>query len=258
VITQCSIVELYKLGPSHQSTVDLAKTFERRKCNHREAIPSDDCIRSVVGETNKHRYVVATQSQSLRESLRIIPSVPIVHVNRVVMVLEPPSETTLRTKALQETEAQEARPTELAAIAATAPQQPTVTEPPRKKRKGPKQPNPLSVKKKKPTANVPGRSASNAVERDHGTTNATPRRRGADTGDDNASTGQKRKRTTECSEGPLARSSEMTVHDGITDADDGDDATFVLSHQPAGLQEEGASMTRRNRRRRGGRGISED
>lgn len=54
----------------------------------------------IEGETNKHRYVVATQSQSLRESLRMIPSVPIVHVNRVVMVLEPPSETTLRTKAI--------------------------------------------------------------------------------------------------------------------------------------------------------------
>ena len=50
VMTQCSIVELYKLGPSHQRTVDLAKTFERRKCNHREAIPGEDCIKSVVGE----------------------------------------------------------------------------------------------------------------------------------------------------------------------------------------------------------------
>jgi len=100
----------------------------------------------------------------------------------------------------QETEAQEARPTERAAIAATAPQQPTVTEPPRKKRKGPKQPNPLSVKKKKPTTNVPGPSASKTAERDHGTTNVT-RRRGPDTGGDNPSTGQKRKRTTECSEG---------------------------------------------------------
>ena len=52
VITQCCIVELYKMGPSKQTTVDLAKTFERRKCNHKEAIEGEECIKSVVG-----RYV---------------------------------------------------------------------------------------------------------------------------------------------------------------------------------------------------------
>lgn len=43
------MVELYKLGPTYQSVVDIAKTFERRKCNHRDAIPNDECIQSVVG-----------------------------------------------------------------------------------------------------------------------------------------------------------------------------------------------------------------
>ena len=32
-----------------QPAVDLAKTFERRKCNHREAVPGDECISNVVG-----------------------------------------------------------------------------------------------------------------------------------------------------------------------------------------------------------------
>ena len=117
MITQCCIHELYLLGKAQQPAVDLAKTFERRKCNHREPIPGDECLTSVVGalknaisnkcmflmynvagETNKHRYVVATQSQPLRVKLRSIPAVPIVHVNRSVMVLEPPSDTTIRTK----------------------------------------------------------------------------------------------------------------------------------------------------------------
>lgn len=49
VITQCCMVELYKLGPAHQVTVDMAKRFERRKCNHREAIESDQCVLDVVG-----------------------------------------------------------------------------------------------------------------------------------------------------------------------------------------------------------------
>lgn len=53
-----------------------------------------------AGETNKHRYVIATQSQELRQKLRSIPGVPVVHMNRSVMILEPPSDATLRVKAL--------------------------------------------------------------------------------------------------------------------------------------------------------------
>lgn len=118
VITQCCIHELYLQGKTEQPAVDLAKTFERRKCNHREAIPGNDCIEQVVGElltsvsqrilmtemyanpgeSNKHRYVIATQSPALRSALRSIPAVPVVHINRSVMILEPPSDTTLNAK----------------------------------------------------------------------------------------------------------------------------------------------------------------
>ena len=123
VITQCCIHELYLKGKSHQPVTDLAKSFERRKCNHKEAIPGNDCILTVIGgsllipsprirnpwrnlkyghylsgETNKHRYVIATQSHPLRVGLRAIPGAPIVHINRSVMVLEPASDVTLQSK----------------------------------------------------------------------------------------------------------------------------------------------------------------
>jgi rRNA-processing protein FCF1 len=48
-MTQCCIVELYKMGKERQPAVDLAKTFERRMCNHREAIEGEECLMSVVG-----------------------------------------------------------------------------------------------------------------------------------------------------------------------------------------------------------------
>ncbi|KIM85441.1 hypothetical protein PILCRDRAFT_817463 [Piloderma croceum F 1598] len=142
MITQCCIHELYLQGKLQQPAVDLAKIFERRKCNHREAISGDECLASVIGDSNKHRYVVATQSQSLRVKLRTIPAVPIVHVNRSVMVLEPASDTTLKIK--ETTEEQALYPTDLALV----PPQDNVESLHRKK-KGPKAPNPLSVKKKK-------------------------------------------------------------------------------------------------------------
>ncbi len=50
VITQCSIQELYDQEKDHKPAVELAKTFERRRCNHRQPIPGDECLSSVVGE----------------------------------------------------------------------------------------------------------------------------------------------------------------------------------------------------------------
>ncbi|KAI0348620.1 Fcf1-domain-containing protein, partial [Trametopsis cervina] len=145
MITQCCIHELYLQGKAEQPAVDLAKTFERRKCNHKEAIPGDECLTSVIGETNKHRYVLATQSQPLRSSMRMIPAVPIIHVNRSVMILEPPSDATIRAKNSTEQQSLMPSSSELAQLAPAS----GAEEPPKKKRKGPKGPNPLSVKKKK-------------------------------------------------------------------------------------------------------------
>lgn len=144
MITQCCIHELYLQGRTQQPAVDLAKSFERRKCNHREAIPGDECLISVVGDTNKHRYVIATQSQPLRSKLRKIAGIPLIHINRSVVVLEPPSDATLEKKENEEEQALLVPETEKAKLPAAAP-----AEPPKKKRKGPKGPNPLSVKKKK-------------------------------------------------------------------------------------------------------------
>ena len=116
--------------------------------------------------------MLATQSQELRTKLRAIPAVPIVHVNRTVMILEPPSDATLRAKTLVRTRTPPAATNALVAHLSALPQaeekalHPTAPEaeklpststpvdPPRKKKKGPKGPNPLSVKKKKPKADT--------------------------------------------------------------------------------------------------------
>jgi len=155
MITQCCIHELYLQGKEQQPAVDLAKSCERRMCNHREPIPGDECLLSVIGETNKHRYVIATQSHTLRVMLRSIPAAPLVHINRSVMVLEPPSDSTLRTKALAEEQALHATAPEIALVG-TSPSEQLV----HKKRKGPKGPNPLSVKKKTST-NAPNTKGKN-------------------------------------------------------------------------------------------------
>ncbi|KAH7915356.1 Fcf1-domain-containing protein [Hygrophoropsis aurantiaca] len=153
MITQCCVEELYRQGKAFQPAVDLAKSFERRKCNHREPIPGDECLTSVVGDENKNRYVIATQSQPLRVKLRTIPAVPIVHMNRSVMILEPPSQATLAKKESTEESALHSEVVHSSLDSSTTQEQP-------RKKKGPKGPNPLSMKKKKVTIDSPKASAA--------------------------------------------------------------------------------------------------
>jgi hypothetical protein len=153
----------------------------------------------------------------------------------------------------QEAEAQGARPTELAAIAATVPH-PSVMEPLQKKRRGPKEPNPLSVRKKKPKTDVSSPSASKNTARDHKITDVT-HRRGLNAGSESASTGKKRKRIAEGSDDLPAGLPETTIHDQVAEGREGDHDTVsvppnVLSYQSAGL-EEFSGVRRRNRRGRG-------
>ena len=72
----------------------------RRKRDRKAVLISvDTCnLDAFAGDSNKHRYVIATQSQTLRVKLRLIPAVPIVHINRAVMILEPPSDVTSKAK----------------------------------------------------------------------------------------------------------------------------------------------------------------
>ncbi|KAG8807605.1 hypothetical protein FRC19_006430 [Serendipita sp. 401] len=145
MITQCCIVELYKMGKERQPAVDLAKMFERRKCNHREAIEGSECLKHVTGDTNKHRYVIATQAQELRSQLRAIQAVPLVHIKMSVMVIEPPSEETLRIKERMTQEALDISEKEKQDLVGTKPVEPSPVLKVHRKAKGP---NPLSIKKK--------------------------------------------------------------------------------------------------------------
>lgn len=51
-----------------------------------------------TGGKNKHRYIIASQSDETRSRLRSIPGTPLVHLNRTVMVLEPASDATMDVK----------------------------------------------------------------------------------------------------------------------------------------------------------------
>lgn len=155
MITQCCIQAIYET--KNQDAIELAKSFERRRCNHppKEAKPPIECLQSVVSVNgnNKHRYVVASQDPSIRKKLRQVPGVPLIYMNRSVMVMEPLSKTSGAFSRAQEKEKlfKGLNDPKYAGLPAEEEGGKTDngTEVSKNKRKGPKGPNPLSIKKKK-------------------------------------------------------------------------------------------------------------
>jgi len=84
---------------------------------------------------------------NLRDYLRRIPGIPLIYINRSVMILEPPSPAT--TNKVKEIEYNKTVPTTYENTIIKNNTETPEEAPKTKKRKGPKQPNPLSCKKKK-------------------------------------------------------------------------------------------------------------
>jgi U3 small nucleolar RNA-associated protein 23 len=171
MITQCCIRHLYKAVPEpgqerdKEAWIEVAKQAERRRCGHHELeepLSELECISSVLDPkgsgTNKHRYVVATQDREVRAKMREVAGVPLVYINRSVMVMEPMAQHSaevreaeekgkvragLKSRRGAEVVSGEKRKVEEEGEEAAA------SAPKRKKPKGPSGPNPLSVKKPK-------------------------------------------------------------------------------------------------------------
>ena len=196
MITQCCVEALYKLGPEYQKQVNTAKTFERRRCNHREALDPDECLKDVIGPTNKHNYVLAAQSAPLRIALQKVPGLPIVHFNpRQVPVLSPPSIATTRTK--NEMEEKKRKEGEMGAevvdgdnVIGGSTSTARVAGEVRGKRKT-KAPNPLSMRKKK--AEQPKRAREEVEDDDLGVESTGEKEEGG-TGDGETEAGGKRRK----------------------------------------------------------------
>lgn len=177
MITQCSIRHLYTIPdlprPEKDALVAVAKRMERRRCNHHtldDPLSTLECFSSVIdpknSKTNKNRYVIASQEEEVRRYCRGIQGVPLVYVKRSVMVMEPMADSSVGVR--EGIESQKLR-TGLRATGNAAgakrkrgepsdvdvgdaqdagSNEPEEGKAPKKKMRGPKGPNPLSVKKR--------------------------------------------------------------------------------------------------------------
>jgi len=177
MITTCDMRHLYNAKPKNETLILQAKEYERRRCNHQdleEPLSSLECLSSVVDPkdsgTNKHRYVIASNDSSVRAKMRQIAGVPVIYISRSVVLMEPMADVTEQFREREEKskfklglkgqrnpgnadappkrkradEGQDAEGNQSISDQATGEARPKA-----KKHKGPKGPNPLSVKKPK-------------------------------------------------------------------------------------------------------------
>ncbi|KAJ1718766.1 hypothetical protein LPJ61_006483 [Coemansia biformis] len=157
LITFCGIDDVRKAEGEHRdAAIAVSRGFEKRRCTHKEPIAGTECISEILGDSNKHHYILAVQDEALRAKLRRIVGVPIVHIKQGLVILEPtPANTRALANAqepnkpvLSEMERQMLKSLKVEARGAKVAKRALA---PKRKKKGPKGPNPLSAKKSKKT-----------------------------------------------------------------------------------------------------------
>lgn len=167
--TRCIMHEGKLLGAAVGGAVHIGKQFKFRKCGHEaEPLSAQDCILSMIGESNAFHFFVASQDTELRGKLRKLPGVPLLHINYNALVLEKPSKSSELSSRSEETRraapaAHEHR--ELQKMKTEISEEEPELKPKRKK----KNPNPLSVKKKTKTliTNTGGEPSKQRRKRKH-------------------------------------------------------------------------------------------
>ena len=169
MITTCDMRHLYAAKPKNETLILQAKEYERRRCNHQdleEPLSSLECLSAVVDPkesgTNKNRYLVASNDRSVRAQMRHVAGVPLIYISKSVLLMEPMADASEQLREREEKSKFKMGLRGQRAQDATqkrkrddegedgADDQSFATEdakPKTRKRKGPKGPNPLSVKK---------------------------------------------------------------------------------------------------------------
>lgn len=209
---------LYLAKPKNETLILQAKEYERRRCGHHELetpLSSLECLSSVVdpkdSHTNKNRYIVASNEREVRAHMRQIAGVPLIYISKSVVLMEPMANATEELREQEEKSkfkqglkgqrkpdagVKRKRDGDQEGDGQSVAGQATDDARVQKKRrqKGPKGPNPLSVKKAKKEQDGPSSvSAKKATPSEAKESHSTDRT--AESAPDGESTGpRKRKR----------------------------------------------------------------
>jgi len=143
--TSCVIKELEQLGPDLYGALHICKQFDVDPCPHKPAKSASDCMASMARRMKGHgktKYFLATQDNALTDKLRQIPGCAVLFIKFNGILIDKPSELSIETAERPKGELEVVRELKKKMLEGEEP-------PKKKKRKGPKGPNPLSCKKKK-------------------------------------------------------------------------------------------------------------
>lgn len=141
-------------GPVLYGAMIVVKQFPVRKCGHeKKPISAAQCIHSLISkDSNADHLIVATQDGQLSDQIRTMRGVPLLYISHNTILMEKESEASrvaakdkISTATSGETDAQFQRLKDLKRLEGLE-EEPKMVK---RKKKGPKGPNPLSCKKRK-------------------------------------------------------------------------------------------------------------
>jgi len=151
VTSGCCITEIENIGLGQLfGPAMILKNFSLFRCGHIKALSASHCIKSLIKNGNEEHLIIATQDENLRKELRKIPGVPLLSLHRSAPCLENPSGMTVDlTEKIADglTDLTSHQKMILKELKKQTLGENTGVK--KKKRKGPKRPNPLSCLKKK-------------------------------------------------------------------------------------------------------------
>ena len=144
-ITDCIKAEGHLIGSKLHGALVIANNFNEWNCGHETPLQATKCIANLLRNSNHNGFFVATQDHELRDKLRLKAGIPLLHINHNVIVLEKPSTASIEASERQDS-SRLIREHEWHILNKV---ENHMQEEQRRKRRGPKGPNPLSIKKKK-------------------------------------------------------------------------------------------------------------
>ncbi|TKR83156.1 hypothetical protein L596_016790 [Steinernema carpocapsae] len=144
VTTSCIVQELEKLGKNLFGALNICKQFDVVPCRHKPAKAASDCQLNLARRAERpeeKKFIMATQQQSVLEKLREMKHVPALFIRFNAILFDK--------LGLKEDNSEHKNEDELKRLQEMKKSILGIEERGPRKRKGPKGPNPLSVKKKK-------------------------------------------------------------------------------------------------------------
>ena len=152
--TACIIEEAKRLGKQFHGAYMVASQYPVHDCGHEKPVSANKCLASfVIDSKNKDHYLVATQDHHLRSRISKSVVCPLIKLaNNALVIEKPPPQVISKVTRTHHYLANKLKDDEKAELTKLKKEEDLIEaadSKPKKKRRGPKEPNPLSCKKKK-------------------------------------------------------------------------------------------------------------